>query len=109
MFGKRIDGPKGRRRAKREPVTLAAAALTLEGSHSVMIEDVAPTGARLRSHRGGREGQQLLIRAGEIKVLASVIWSARDECGIVFDEPLDEGALELLKREAAWATLLGMA
>lgn len=106
QFGKRIDGPGGRRKARREQVTLAAAALALEGSHSVMIEDVGPTGAKLRSRRFGRTGQELLIRAGPLEILASVIWTRHDECGILFDEPLNEDALEFLKREANWAAVM---
>lgn len=96
-FGKRIDGPGGRRRARREPVALAAAALSLDGSRSVLIEDVAPTGAKLRSGQSARSGQQLLVRAGPVEILASVVWTRRGECGVVFDEPLDESMLELLK------------
>ena len=46
----------------------------------------------------------MVIRAGAVEVFASVVWSRRDECGIVFDEPLDEVTLEALKLEGACAT-----
>lgn len=107
MFGKRIDGPGGRRRAERELVLLAAAAHSLEDSRSVLIEDVGPTGARLRSPRFRPGGKQLLIRAGATEVLASVVWSRGDECGILFDEPLDKDTLELLKKDASWPVVVG--
>lgn len=107
MFGKRIDGPGGRRRAQREPVLLAAAAHSLEESRSVLIEDVGPTGARLRSPQFRPAANQLLIRAGATEVLASVVWSRGDECGILFDEPLDTETLASLKKDAAWAVVVG--
>lgn len=52
-FGKRIDGPAGRRGDKREVVALTASALTLQGSESVLVEDVCPTGARKPRHPFG--------------------------------------------------------
>jgi hypothetical protein len=105
-FGRRIDGPGGRRRAHRQPVALAASALTLDGSRSVMIEDVAPTGAKLRAHQLPATGSQLLVRVGAIELFASVIWSRKGECGIVFDEALNPKTIEILKQEGNWATVL---
>ena len=89
--------PGGRRKARRDAVAVEAAALSLEGSRSVVIEDVTATGARLRS-RLGRTGQQLLLRTGPVEVLATVIWSRADECGVAFDEALDGAALEFLNQ-----------
>lgn len=106
VFGRRVDKLGGRRRARRQPVALAAAALSLEGSFSVTIEDVGATGARLRSRHLVRAGRELLIRVGAIEIFASVIWSHRDEWGILFDEALGDDVLEALKQEGACATAI---
>ena len=48
-FGKRLDGPGGRRRATRAPILMSAALHTVGASRTVTIIDVSTTGARLRS------------------------------------------------------------
>ena len=58
-FGKRLDGPGGRRVAAREPVLLNAALLTLRASRPVTLVDVSKTGARLRVREALLRGQQI--------------------------------------------------
>ncbi len=108
-FGRRIDGPSGRRHAVRDPVVLAASALSLGGSQSVIVEDVGSTGAKLRACRIAQKGDQLLIRVGAVEVLASVIWSRRDECGVEFETELCRDTVKILKQEGRWATVMGIA
>lgn len=107
-FGKRMDLPGGRRRARREPVVLAAAAVTLDHSQSVTIEDVCSTGARLRGRGLPPDGHEMLVSVGPIKVMASVAWSANDSCGISFENVLDAAAVERIKSEGRLARILGV-
>ena len=45
-FGKRVDGPRGRRRIERQDVRLVGTATSLNDTRSVLVEDVSWTGAK---------------------------------------------------------------
>ena len=81
-FGRRIDGPTGRRRNVRQTVVLAASAMTLDQSRTVLVEDVCSEGAKLRGRDLPGRGSQILFKLGAWEVFASVVWNGRDECGI---------------------------
>lgn len=108
VFGKRIDGLGGNRRAKRERVLLAAAAVTLQGSHSVVVEDIGSTGAKLRGRGLPTTGQAMTIKVGNMDVFASVAWSKRDECGITFEPPLNPASVTQLKAEGQLGRVMGI-
>ena len=107
-FGKRIDGPEGRRRNVRQTVVLAASAVTLDRSRSVLVEDVSAQGAKLRGCDLPGSGAQILFRIGSDHVMASVAWRRRDECGITFDEPLNDDGIRRIAREANWGAVMGI-
>jgi hypothetical protein len=107
-FGKRVDGPEGRRRNIRQTVVLAASAVTLDRSRSVLVEDVCAQGAKLRGCDLPGSGAQILFRIGNDQVMASVAWRSRDECGITFDEPLNDAGIRRIEREANWGTMMGL-
>ena len=85
-FGKRIDGPGGRRQVKRQPVAILGSATTLEGSKSVVVEELCPKGARLVGRDLPEPGRQILLRTGSDAVLARVAWAADDRRGIAFED-----------------------
>lgn len=85
-FGKRIDGPAGRRRAARRQVGVLGSAVTLHGSKSVVVEDICPNGAKLVGRRLPEAGKEVLLRTGELTILARVAWAKHDERGIAFEE-----------------------
>lgn len=91
-FGKRVDVPGGRRQAKRKPVTILGAAVSIEGTKSVVVEDLCPTGAKLVGRGLPQPGRELLVRAGDLEVLGRVAWADDDYRGIRFEEPLPEQA-----------------
>ncbi len=107
-FGKKIDGPTGRRRNVRQTVILAAAALTIDRSRTVLVEDVSSEGAKLRGRDLPGKGSQILFKLGQWEVFASVVWNGRDECGITFDEPLASESMSRLEREAHWGEVMGI-
>ena len=96
-----------RRRDPREEVTLAASAMSVTRSRSVMISDVSAQGARI----GGRDlpaaGDDLLMVVGSQDRMGTVKWSSGDKCGVQLDQPLGHEAIALMKQEAGWATVTG--
>ena len=82
--------------------------MTLDRSRSVVVEDLSPTGARLRGKDLPQDGDELLIKVGLLTVLASVAWSSRDECGITFEHPLDPCCLDQFKHEGEFGRIVGI-
>ncbi|MGE5562976.1 MAG: PilZ domain-containing protein [Bacillota bacterium] len=107
-FGRRIDGPAGRRRVPREQVVLAGSALTLGSSRAVVVTDVSPSGAKLLGRKLPGRGTDVLLSVGSVELFGEVVWLARDECGIVFETPLDAHTVEHLKRDGRWAKVMGV-
>lgn len=108
-FGKRIDGPTGRRKSLREEVVLAGSALTLEQSRPVVVTDVSAKGAKLIGRNlPVQEGTHVLLTFGNVELFAAVVWSGFDECGIEFDETLTSDQSDELKREGRWAKVMGV-
>lgn len=108
-FGKRIDVPGGQRRTKRQAVVLAASALGLGRSNSVTVPDISRAGARLQGHDLPVPGERLLMNFGETSLFATVAWSGRDQCGVVFERRLDDRAVEQVQFEADWGRVMGLA
>ena len=86
-FGKRIDGPAGRRRISRRQIGVLGSAVTLNGSKSVIVEDICPSGARLVGRNLPDAGDEILLRTNNLAVLGRIAWAKQDERGIIFDEP----------------------
>ena len=85
-FGKRIDGPAGRRRISRRQVGVLGSAVTINGAKSVIVEDICPTGARLVGRNLPDEGNEILLRTSNLAFLGRIAWAKQDERGIIFDE-----------------------
>ena len=96
-FGRRLDGPGGRRAAPREPVLLNAALLTLRASRTVTLLDVSTTGARMRVKEALFLGQEIWLKINPADIFAKVVWLEGEECGILFDEPLTEAEAAALQ------------
>jgi hypothetical protein len=108
-FGKRIDGPTGRRRIYREEVVLAGSAQSLRVSRPVVVTDVSARGAKLQGRELDKLDSEILLLIGNADLFANVAWAERDECGITFEQELSPYMVSLLKREGRWATVMGLA
>jgi hypothetical protein len=108
-FGKRIDGPSGRRNLVREAVVLAASAQGMRASRSVVMADVSARGAKLQGRALGLLDPDVLISVANIHLLAKVAWVHSDECGVVFEDPLSPDTIDYIKREGRWAKVMGIA
>src|SRR5689334_24720414 len=85
-----VEVPGCRRAATREGVILAASALALGCSRSVIVSDLSATGARFEAKDLPDSGEELLMVAGTQEAFARVVWRTEKRCGVLFDESLDE-------------------
>lgn len=96
-----------RRRSAREAVLLAASAMAVTRSRSVVLSDISQDGACI----GGRDlppaGEELLIVVGSVDSMATVMWRRADHCGIRFEEPICYANIARMKQEADWAAVTG--
>ena len=90
-FGKREGG--GRRIAQRLPAKVPALILGLDSSEAAIVVDVSFTGAKLRGVNLPRADHDIWLKVGAVDVLATVVWSTGEHCGVTFDKPLN--ALQL--------------
>ena len=84
-FGKRLDGPGGRRWIRRRKVSIPGATLSIHGTRSVLIEDLTLCGARLLGRNRPAPGTQLELKVGQRSLFAEVVWGGYDRTGIQFD------------------------
>ena len=61
-FGKRKDGPGGRRSSPREQVMLPAALMSIGASRTVFLLDVSATGAQLQTNVPMHVGQEIWLK-----------------------------------------------
>ena len=97
-FGKRLDGPGGRRAASRRPAFTATGIMTVDRSQVGYLLDISATGAKLDGGGGLSVGQSIWLKSGNIDVLAQVVWSRPDICGVQFDTPLSDDEIEQLSQ-----------
>ena len=107
-FGKRVDVPGGRRRNVRQRVVLVGSAMLMEGSRSIIVDDVCASGARLRGRDLPETGSEMIVRVGGLDILGSVAWQEKEQCGITFDSPLDPMGVQQLKDAGSLGHVLGL-
>ena len=84
-FGRRVDGPGGRRRIRRKTVSIPGSASTMDESRCILIEDLSFTGARVRGRELPAKGSEILLRSGDRTILGRVAWERGDHRGLVFN------------------------
>lgn len=89
-----------RRNKSRRQIFVAGSAVSVQGSKSVIVEDLSAEGAKLRGRDLPAVGKQVLIWMEGLDVLGSVAWSRFDERGVMFDSPLDPRALTCIEEQA---------
>jgi hypothetical protein len=81
-IGRRVDAPADRRRAARERVSVAGTAVSLQGSISILVEDVSPNGVKLLGRRLPQPGQEMFVRTGGVALFGRVTWAKHDHRGV---------------------------
>lgn len=99
-FGKRIGVAGDRRTKQRRPIFIVGSAVSVQGSKSVVVEDLSVDGARLRGRNLPKPGKQILVWMEGLDVLGSVAWSKFDTGGIVFETRLDAADLTCVEEQA---------
>lgn len=86
-----------RRKASRNPLLVIGSAVAVEGSRSVLLENLSATGAGLRGRGLPAAGDKILLWLGELQLFGSVAWMTHDRAGVAFDNSLgsdERGCLE---------------
>ena len=84
-FGKRVDGPGGRRRIRRKTVSVYGFASTDDGSRCILIEDLSLLGARVRGRELPSPGSESRRRRGDREIAGRVAWENGHRRGLVFN------------------------
>lgn len=84
-FGKRVDGPGGRRRIRRRPVTILGSASTLDGQKPIIIEDLCLSGARVVGYDLPEIDAEILLKSAERAIAGRIAWSEGNRRGVVFN------------------------
>ncbi len=85
-FGKRVDGPLGRRRSTREAVALIGTAISRERAGSVLLEDLSLNGARISGRVLPPPGREILLQTDNLSLFGRIAWAQEDSRGIEFEE-----------------------
>lgn len=96
-FGRRMDGPAGRRRAVRERVNLPVSLFSVDQSRVALLADVSQTGCRLCGTGLPDVGRDVLLKAADVELFGSIVWKDNRERGVKFDQPISDTDLEDLR------------
>jgi hypothetical protein len=84
-FGKRMDIPGGKRRIRRNPVSIRGTASTLFSSSNILIENLCFNGARVYGRDLPTVGAEILLRRDDKAIHGTVAWADGDRRGIIFN------------------------
>lgn len=97
-FGRRTDGPMGRRRTVRERMTLAVSLYSLDQSRVALLADISQEGCCIHGAGLPKVGRDVLLKAGEAELFGHIVWQADGKRGVQFDQAISEADLEELRR-----------
>ena len=96
-FGRRADGPTGRRRAVRERVDLNVSLYSVDQSRVALLIDVSKVGCRLGGSGLPPVGRDVLVKVGGIELYGQIVWKGDGERGVMFDAPMSDTDVEDLR------------
>ena len=94
-FGRRTDGPTGRRRAVRERMNLPVSLYSVEQSRVALLADVSSSGCRLQGSALPEVGQDVLLRAADVELFGQIVWKDGVDRGVMFDEAISDADLRI--------------
>ena len=108
-FGKRVDGPTGRRRARRNSVAIRGEMVIESDTIEVTLIDMSNTGAKLHGAALPAVGQLVLVRIGPMEASGTVSWSEGELCGVHFASPAADDDVDIARRDTGYGTLTALA
>lgn len=84
-FGKRVDGPNGRRWLKRKRVGISGLAVFRDWTTPVLVEDLSLTGAKLLGPDLPSRSTSVTLTVGERSLRGEITWAAGDHRGVSFE------------------------
>jgi hypothetical protein len=103
-FGRRTDGPEGRRRAVRERMDLAVSLYAVDQTRVTLLVDVSEKGCRLQGMGLPEIGQDVLLKVSNVELFGRIVWKDDMQRGVEFDQPLTGNELtdlrQILARQA---------
>jgi hypothetical protein len=84
-FGKRNDGPNGKRWLKRKRVGISAIAVFEDWSTPVLVQDLSLTGAKLLGRDLPSRPTNFTLSVGERSLPGEIKWAAGEHRGVSFD------------------------
>ena len=96
-----------RRGPTREGVMLAGSAYGISRSRAVGISDLSSQGAQLDGRDLPTTGEEVVVVAGPLDVMAKVVWRTDAKCGIRFEEVVPDDIIERMKKDATWTAVAG--
>ena len=100
-FGRRVDGPAGRRRAERERLNLSVSFYSIEQSRVALLADISKTGCRLQGMGLPGVDQDVLLNVAGIELFGRIVWKGDTDRGVKFDQPISEAELVRLREVRA--------
>lgn len=97
-FGRRTDGPTGRRRAVRERMNLPVSLYSVDQSRVALLADVSLRGCRLEGVGLPDVGQDVLLKLADVELFGRIVWKDGRERGVKFDEPINDTDLENVRQ-----------
>ena len=89
-FGKRVDGPGGRRRDERISTSLQAQLITPTETIIGTLTDISSTGARFHGLKTFPVGRLVMVRIEKLEAFGTIVWRTHEFCGVDFKPPVDD-------------------
>ena len=94
--------PGNRRRIERTELSLLGRMQTLHGTRTVQLHDVSSWGAMVRgAPPTASKGSEAILKCHELDVFATIQWISGETCGIRFDTPIRDAAINALQTMSA--------
>jgi|SRR5579884_2980398 len=100
-FGRRMDGPGGRRRGVRERANIAISLYSIEQSRVAMLADISESGCRLTGTALPAVGEDVLLKVNDVELFGSIVWKDGNDRGVQFDEPITQASIEQVRKAIA--------
>ncbi|WP_184250440.1 PilZ domain-containing protein [Novosphingobium chloroacetimidivorans] len=83
----------GRRATARLRTRVAARLILLDGTQHCVLIDISLSGARVKTSKSARLGDEAVLTWGDFEVFGQVVWATETHCGLALIDPIDDAVL----------------